>query len=113
VAKPTKINSESAWAEAQAEMQQRIEGLCCLQYHDLCELPSWQVDQSTCEGVEVHYTTYRETLPDGRVQIVVQACTSGGKFLFIKFSRVAAEGFRTAASGAIEPMLESDLYDFT
>ena len=104
---------DSAWLAAQAELTARLERLRNRPFADLERLPRFAGDRLTHDGVPLDFGTYRETLADGRIHIVVQAYMFQRKvLLFFESGTILADGFLASPTGEIQPMAKEDLYDY-
>jgi hypothetical protein len=103
------MNSAAAWQQARRDLNSRVRALRALSYADLARLPDSHTEKEEGTGRWVTFTTYRTTLPDNRLKVVVQAFMR--RFLF--FSYIDADGFYMTLGGDIEPLKEVDLWEFT
>ena len=103
---------ESAWATAEAEMLGRLDLLRRTPYAGLAELPPWESRDIDVGGVAIVVTTYRVSLDDGALKIVVQASMDRRRFLFGRLGRLTAQGFLRDGAGGTRDMQEKELYDY-
>lgn len=91
-----------------SEVQKRLAVLRQKAYAELSVLRDCETDNVKCGKYEVKITTYRDSLEDGRRQIVVQW------YFHIRmgYGQIGADGFRISKDGATRDMEEQDLYDF-
>jgi hypothetical protein len=101
------------WApleEAAPELSSRLEEVSRRPFEELARLPASSDVGISSGGVE--FTLHRETLPDGRLQIVLQAYRPGRHFLFLRFGHMLARGFWVSEGGPVRPMPKDALHDY-
>jgi hypothetical protein len=99
--------------EASGAIRRRLETLKKRPSAELSALPEWASEEDRLADQPVDITTYRDTLPQGGLKIVVQLSTRGEPFLRIFRARqVFAEGFEIDSNGRIRDLAENELYDF-
>ncbi len=91
------------------ELQSRLAALRQKTYVELAVLPEVETDNLKSGKYEVKLTTYRDSLEDGGLQIVVQWYFH----IRLGIGRIGADGFTMSRGGTTRDLEEKDLYDFT
>ena len=86
----------------------RVEAFRRLCFAELAALPVRQDETESLHGKEVATATYRETLPDGRIRIVVQAY----HHRFLGIGTITADGFIIARDGTRAEIPEEMMWEF-
>ena len=97
-----------AQALGETELEKRLAALREKPFDELAGLPNYEVDDLDAGKYEVSITTYRDSLEDGRLQIVVQWYFH----MRLGFGQIRADGFTISKDNVTEKMDEKVLYDF-
>lgn len=79
-----------------------------MSFADLSALPARQDEIEHVRESEIATATYRDTLPDGRIRIVVQA----HHHRFLGIGTMTADGFIIAADGTRSGVPEEMMWEF-
>lgn len=95
--------SEIAREVVQHQVRHRVAALRELPFAALAALPEWRSEDVPFGSRVASVTTYRERLPDGSLEIVVQCMPEGAATGFI-WRGVFADGFLAWPDGRVEPL---------
>ena len=95
----------------QAELAARVDVLLQRSHAELERLPACEPILVRHHGVEITFTTYRDVLDDGLIQIIMHASTLQRRTLFSKANMVLAKGFRMTRDRHIQDVPDRDLYE--
>lgn len=90
----------------------QVERLTMLPFQDLCSMPEYTDIPVPEELAPFKAGIYREIIGEDQVRVVVQGRRDRGRFLFLKFSTVEADGFSMDREGATKKLAPKDLYDY-
>jgi hypothetical protein len=94
--------------EVQEVATRRVERLRLLSFVEIAALPIRQDDVEQVRDREVAVATYRDSLPDGRIRIVVQAYFHR----FLGIGTMAADGFIIAPDNTRTPVPQEMMWEF-
>ena len=95
-------------AEVQDVATRRVDRLRQLPFAEVLALPQ-RLDEMEAVGErEVAVATYRESLPDGRIRVVVQAYFHR----FLGIGTMTADGFIIAPDGTHAPVPQEMMWEF-
>jgi hypothetical protein len=95
-------------AEVQSVATRRVERLRLLPFAEVSALPQRQDEMEAVGDREVDVATYRDTLPDGRIRVVVQAYFHR----FLGIGTMTADGFIIAAEGSHTTVPQEMMWEF-
>ncbi|MGC8989205.1 MAG: hypothetical protein ACP5MD_03700 [Verrucomicrobiia bacterium] len=95
-------------AEVQNVATRRVERLRLLSFAEVSELPQRQDEMEAVGDREVAVATYRDSLPDGRIRVVVQAYFHR----FLGIGTMTADGFIIAPDSTRTPVPQEMMWEF-
>ena len=104
----SKEDKNNAVALGQSVMEKHLAALRHQTYDELAILPDHETDDLKSGNYEVKLTTYRDSLEDGRLQVVVQWYFH----IRLGFGQIGADGFTISKDSAARDLEEKELYDF-
>jgi hypothetical protein len=96
-------------AEMMRFAKERVSELRALSFVELQHLPETKPESVALRGSSIDVCTYRDTLPDGKIRVIVQAYKQ--RFLFM--GTMIADGFIVAADGSKTEVPEEMMWEFT
>jgi hypothetical protein len=94
--------------EVQEVATRRAERLRSLSFAEIEALPERQDEIETVRDREVAVATYRDSLPDGRIRVVVQAYFHR----FLGIGTMTADGFIIAPDSTRSPVPQEMMWEF-
>jgi hypothetical protein len=94
--------------EVQDVATRRVERLRLLSFVEIAALPTRQDDVEQVRDRQVAVATYRDSLPDGRIRIVVQAYFHR----ILGIGTMTAEGFIIASDNTRSPVPQEMMWEF-
>ena len=99
-----KVSADEVWAIA----KERAQRLRSRSFSELSALPPSMPEMVLVQDQKVDTWTYRDTLTDGRVRIVVQAY----RYRLLGGGTMTAEGFIMSPDGLISGVPKEMMYEF-
>ena len=105
-------NPDTVWTTIQAALATQVDALLQRSYSELERLPACEPIGGRHNGIDITFTTYRDVLEDGAIQIIVHASTSVRRAFFFRANMLLAQGFRLSRDGRVQDVPDRDLYEF-
>ena len=104
----SKEDTRRAKEFGESELDKRLVALRKKSFDELSAIPDYETEDLKAGQCEVKVTTYRDTLEDGRLQIVVQWYFN----IRLGFGHTGANGFTIGKDNATQNVEEKALYEF-